>query len=85
MSAGFYFLQVLTGETPYRRINPSALVFQIALNGKRPDKPSDASTIGFSGSSWDFTQRCWDGQAGLRPQVGEVVTHLGKRRPTGVG
>ena len=41
--------------------------------GKRPDKPENASAIGFSDSLWSFTQRCWDGNMKLRPKVGEVM------------
>ena len=48
------------------------------LRGKRPDKPGNAPAIGFSDSLWDFTQRCWDGRIGSRPEAGEVVTHLGE-------
>lgn len=46
------------------------------LRGKRPGKPANASTIGFSDSLWDFTQKCWDGEMKSRPKVEEVVTHL---------
>ena len=46
------------------------------VNGKRPDKPQNASEIGFSDSLWNFTERCWDGQRGSRPEVGEVVMRL---------
>ena len=46
------------------------------LRGKRPDKPTNASDMGFSDSLWCFTERCWSGRVELRPSVGEVVTHL---------
>jgi len=46
------------------------------LNGKRPDKPKNALAIGFSDPLWDFTQRCWDGKAELRPKAREVAMHL---------
>jgi len=69
------FLQVLTGETPFRGIRQSALAFHV-FRGKRPDKPDTAEAIGFSDSLWDFTQRCWDGDMKSRPEVREVVTHL---------
>ena len=48
------------------------------LRGKRPDKPANASSIGFSDSLWGFTQRCWDGKIESRPEVGEVMKHLGE-------
>ena len=70
-----YFLQVLTGEIPFSGIQQSALVYHV-LRGVRPRKPENASIIGFFDPLWDLTQRCWDGEAELRPNVGEVVTHL---------
>jgi len=48
------------------------------LRGKRPVKPENAPAIGFSDSLWDLARRCWDGKIELRPEVGEVVTHLGE-------
>lgn len=47
------------------------------VHGLRPTKPENASSIGFSDSLWNFTQRCWDGDYKLRPRVAEVVTRLG--------
>jgi len=70
-------LQVLTGETPFRGIRQSALAYHV-LRGKRPDKPQNAATIGLSDSLWNFAQRCWDGKMESRPEVGEVVAHLGE-------
>ena len=46
------------------------------VNGLRPTKPENASSIGFSDSLWSFAQRCWDGDMKLRPKVTEVVTCL---------
>jgi len=71
------FLQVLTGETPFHDVPPSALGYFV-VRGKRPDKPENALAIGLSDSLWDFTQRCWDGKVELRPEVGEVVMRLGE-------
>ena len=70
-----YFLQVLTGELPFRGILDSALAYYV-LRGKRPDKPGNASAIGFSDSLWNFTERCWDGKMESRPAAGDVVSHL---------
>ena len=70
-----YFLQVLTGETPFHDVRQAAPVLS-AVWGTRPAKPENAPAIGFSDSLWGFTQRCWDGKVELRPEVGEVVTQL---------
>ena len=70
-----HFVQVLTGEFPFRGIGQMQLGWSL-LEGLRPDKPEDASSIGFSDSLWGFVQRCWDGDMKSRPKVAEVVTHL---------
>jgi hypothetical protein len=70
-----YFIQVLTGETPFRGVRITELGYAVVA-GERPGKPPNALAIGFSDSLWDFVQRCWDGDKKLRPKVAEVVTHL---------
>ena len=71
-----YIVQVLTGEIPFRGVGQYEVVCSVVHDKKRPGKPENASAIGFSDSLWDFTQRCWDGDMRLRPEVEEVVTHL---------
>jgi len=48
------------------------------VNGVRPHKLEKASEIGFTDLLWEFTQRCWDGEIKLRPEVVEVEAELGK-------
>jgi hypothetical protein len=72
-----YTVQVLTGQIPFRGAWIPEFGFSV-FRGLRPGKPANASTIGFSDSLWDFTQRCWDGDMNSRPKVSEVVTHLAK-------
>ena len=73
-----YFPQVLTGDIPFRGAPRPALVYYVVNDGKRPNKPENAPALGFSDSLWSFTQRCWDAKVELRPEVGEVVRHLGE-------
>ena len=54
----------------------------LVVLGKRPKEPEDASAIGFSDSLWDFVQRCWNRNKELRPQVADVVAHLGREART---
>ena len=72
-----YIPQVLVGEIPFRGLGPTGFVFAV-VEGLRPDKPENASTIGFSDSLWGFVQCCWEGDMNLRPQVAEVVERLGR-------
>ena len=48
------------------------------VEGLRPAKPENATSIGFSDLLWGFIERCWDGNINLRPKVAEVATHLGE-------
>ena len=50
----------------------------LVVEGLRPKAPGNASAIGFSDLLWDFVQRCWDENKELRPQVADVVAHLGR-------
>ena len=54
------------------------MICSVVRDKRRPDKPKGASAIGFSDPLWSFVQRCWDGDARLRPDAGEVVTHVGE-------
>lgn len=63
------------GEIPFRGVRQAEMAWSV-LQGSRPKKPENASSIGFSDSLWSFVQRCWDGDMKLRPKVGEVVMHL---------
>lgn len=70
-----YFVQVLTGHIPFHGVRQTELGWSV-VEGLRPVKPENASSIGFSDLLWSFIQRCWDGNMKLRPKVAEVVTHL---------
>ena len=72
-----YFIQVLTGEVPFHGVRRTELGFAV-VQGLRPAKPENASSIGFSDLLWSFIERCWDGDMNLRPKVAEVVAHLGE-------
>ena len=50
----------------------------MVCKGLRPEKPMNASSIGFSDLLWGFVQRCWSADRNLRPKVAEVVVNLGR-------
>ena len=72
-----HLVQVLTGEIPFRNVRHTELGWAV-VQGLRPEKPENASSIGFSDLLWGFVQRCWDSDMTLRPKVAEVVTCLGE-------
>lgn len=73
----FRRVQVLTGGIPFPRVKDTAIGHHV-LDGMRPCKPENASSIGFSDSLWEFTQRCWGGEIELRPGAEWLVKHLGE-------
>lgn len=46
------------------------------VDGLRPEKPQNASAVGFSDLLWDFVQLCWDSDRTRRPTTTEVVKCL---------
>lgn len=70
------FIQVLTGEMPFRHLRACEVELAI-VGGTRPEKPKDALTIGFSDSLWKFVQLCWDSDRRRRPKARDVVTRVG--------
>jgi len=70
-----YTFQVLTGELPFPRLGVAEIAVKV-LGGVRPNKPENASTIGFSDSLWSLARRCWDHKIELRPKAAEVVSQL---------
>lgn len=74
---GLVILQVLTGEPPFRNVNPLELNSYV-LRGGRPDKPTDAEDIGISDRLWNLMQRCWDNDKTRRPLIKEVTDTIRK-------
>jgi len=70
-----YIFQVLTGELPFPRLWVAEIAVKV-VEGVRPTKPENASTIGFSDSLWSFARRCWDHRVELRPKITEAVSQL---------
>jgi len=65
--------QAFTGAVPFSDHRPAAAIFAI-MGGKRPFRPIHPS---FTDELWALTQRCWDQDPHLRPEVSEVFKVLG--------
>lgn len=74
-----YFVQVLTGEIPFRNLGPTGHIIPV-IEGGHPDKPNNAPSIGFSDKLWAFAKRCWNVDMKLRPSTAEVVECLCKAK-----
>jgi len=70
------YCQVLCGNHPYEDIRDWQLVILRVLDGKRPQKPEAAERLGFAGGLWTVVEQCWAVDAGTRPDVRLVLSHL---------
>ena len=61
--------QVLTGEVPFSSEKTNWTVLQAVFRGDRPPRPVHSSC---TDGLWALTQRCWDQDPGMRPDILEV-------------
>ena len=67
-----YGSQVLTGLLPFHHLCAFAPVTAV-LRGKRPEKPVDAKSLGFSDTLWGLVQLCWGESISDRPTVQQLL------------
>ena len=67
--------QVLTGRQPFRRLGPYAVVIAVQ-KGKRPSKPDNADSLGFSNTLWWWTRLCWSESPSARPTAQQLFRYF---------
>ena len=72
--------QVLTGLPPFHHLLGYAPV-PVIVRGKRPEKPLDAESLGFSHTLWELVQSCWDESSSVRPTAQRLFDHLSAASP----
>ncbi|GLB38631.1 putative protein tyrosine kinase [Lyophyllum shimeji] len=68
-SFGSVMLEVLSGRMPYHYIKTDPQVIIELHRGNKPRRPAQTFV---SDAQWAFIQRCWDDDAGKRPDIAEV-------------
>jgi hypothetical protein len=68
----FVSTQVYSGAVPFDNSPPLTAAVAI-MQGNRPPRPTHQA---FSDELWTLTQRCWDQESSLRPEVAEVFQAL---------
>ena len=48
----------------------------MVLNGTRPAKPEDATSLGFTDKLWEIVERCWLADSNARPTLDAVLSCL---------
>ena len=72
--------QVLTGLQPFRHLHDYTAV-AVALEGKRPEKPLDAESLGFSHTLWSLVELCWSEPSSARPTAQRLLDYLSAVSP----
>ena len=75
-----YTPQVLTGLRPFYHVHACTPIPAI-LRGERPEKPSQAESLGFSDTLWGLVQLCWSEMSSTRPTAQELLDHLSFASP----
>jgi len=69
------YLQVLSALLPFYYLR-SPVVGCAILRGERPEKPPNASSLGFTDALWELLQSCWSESAAARPTAWELLDQL---------
>lgn len=73
---GMVVYEVVTGARPFGQRRAAELLIP-TIEGTRPNRPENPVAVGFGQGTWEFLVKCWDGDRGRRPTVGEALEHFG--------
>ena len=68
--------QVLTGLPPFHYMCAYSPVTAVVIDGKRPEKPLNAESLGFSDTLWELVQLCWSESSLARPTAVQLFDDL---------
>jgi len=72
---GIVVYEVITGVRPFGDRKLVELQM-LTLRGLRPSRPEDPVATGFGEGTWEFIEKCWDGNPKQRPTAREAVEHF---------
>ena len=67
--------QVLCGKYPWQSNNETKVMLWV-VEGKRPQRPEEAESPGFTDELWRMVECCWRQNRNERPEVGEILRCL---------
>ena len=68
--------QVLCGAIPFYDLWDQRYVMIGIISGRRPAKPENATSLGFTGGLWEIVERCWLADPDTRPTLEAVLSCL---------
>ena len=72
---GMVIYEVVTGTRPLGQRRTTELLL-LNARGVRPNRPEDPAAVGFGQGTWEFAERCWDGNRERRPTAREALEHF---------
>ena len=72
---GMMVYEVITGVEPYR-LRKVWEIPMLTIQGSRPPRPDAPVPAGFGQGTWEFTERCWDGNPTQRPSARATLDHF---------
>ena len=54
------------------------------LEGGRPEKPENATDLGFTEGLWETVEKCWVEDPSMRPDVEDILSCLSGKRTGGL-
>ena len=75
-----YTSQILTGLQPFHRLHDYTVVV-VVVEGKCPEKPLDAESLGFSSTLWELVDLCWKELSLARPTAKQLLSYLSAASP----
>lgn len=55
---------------------PSPTFIPAVVRGERPEKPSQAESLGISDTLWELVRSCWSELSSTRPTAQELLDYL---------
>ena len=72
---GMVVYEVIAGAQPYR-LRKVWEIPMLTIQGSRPPRPEAPVPAGFGQGTWEFVERCWDGNPTRRPSAGAALDHF---------
>ncbi|EMD41306.1 hypothetical protein CERSUDRAFT_43156, partial [Gelatoporia subvermispora B] len=68
--------EIFTGGYPFHRHKSAAVVILNIMRGDRPQRPRQATTLGYYDDVWALTEECWQHAIDKRPHVSDIIPRL---------
>ena len=72
---GMTIYQVIAGAQPYG-LHKLWEIRRLTILGSRPPRPETPAPTGFGQGTWEFAERCWDGNPTRRPSTRAALEHF---------